>query len=57
MDHPTIFVSKEQATFTLATGISKTKPAEARKLLEPLRTSRSSISQAAITALAELAPR
>ena len=54
-DHPTAFVSKEQASIELARLLSKTKPEEARKLLEPLRTSkRSSISQSALTALSEL---
>lgn len=54
MDHPTELVSKEQATIVLARGIGKTKPAEARKLLEPLRTGAGGVSQAAISALAEL---
>lgn len=54
MDNPTVFVSREQAVIVLARGLAKTKPAEARKLLEPLRTSRSSVSQTAITALTEL---
>jgi predicted negative regulator of RcsB-dependent stress response len=57
MDHPTIFVSKEAAAITLARGIGKAKPDEARKILEPLRTERSAVSQAAISALAELTPR
>ena len=35
--HPTIFVSKEQATITLARYLAPKKPAEARKLLDPLR--------------------
>ena len=54
MDHPTVFVSKEQATIALAKGIGPTKPAEARKLLEPLRAQGRTVSQAAITALGEL---
>ena len=37
MDHPTIFVSKEQAAITLARFLARKKPAEARKLLDPLR--------------------
>ena len=36
MDHPTDMVSSEQATIAIANGIKATKPAEARKLLEPL---------------------
>jgi predicted negative regulator of RcsB-dependent stress response len=53
-DKPTAFVSKEQAAIALARAISTTKPAEARKLLEPLRTERPAISQAAITLLSQL---
>lgn len=53
MDHPTAFVSKEQATFTLAHILEDTKPGEARKLLEPFRstTDRPDLSRAAINAL------
>ncbi len=52
VDHPTAVVSKEQATFTLAHIIENTKPAEARKLLEPFRSSdRPNLSRAAINAL------
>lgn len=54
IDRPTDLVSKEQATIALARGIGKTKPAEARKLLEPLRTSPGAVSQAAINAISEL---
>jgi tetratricopeptide (TPR) repeat protein len=54
IDHPTVFISKEQATIALARGIARTKPAEARKLLEPLRTQAGPISQAAINAVSEI---
>jgi predicted negative regulator of RcsB-dependent stress response len=54
MDHPTILVSKEQATIALAHALSRSKPAEARKLLEPLRTERSAVSRMALTAIGEL---
>lgn len=54
MDHPTALISKEQATIALARGIARTKPAEARKLLEPLRTQAGPISQAAINAVSEI---
>jgi predicted negative regulator of RcsB-dependent stress response len=57
MDSPTLFVSKEEATIALARVIGKTKPDEARKLLEPLRTSRSSVSQLAVGALGELSQK
>ena len=36
IDNPTVFVSKEQATIALARALSASKPAEARKLLDPL---------------------
>ena len=55
MDHPTMLVSKDTATLALAHLIAPTKPQEARKLLEPLRTSsRSAVSRAALTALSEM---
>jgi len=52
--HPTDFVSADQATIVLAKQLAPTKPAEARKLLEPLRTARTSVSQVAIQALNDL---
>ena len=54
VEHPTTFISKEQATVYLAQIIGKSRPAEARKMLEPLRTARSAISRAAIQTLGEL---
>ncbi len=54
MEHPTVLVSKEQATIALARSIGKTNPEEARKLLEPLRAGRGPVSRAALTALGEL---
>jgi predicted negative regulator of RcsB-dependent stress response len=51
---PTAFVSKDQATIALARFLAPTNPAEARKLLEPLRTERSAVSRAALTALADI---
>jgi predicted negative regulator of RcsB-dependent stress response len=54
IDNPTILVSKEQATIALGRLLSKSKPAEARKLLEPLRTERGPVSRAAISALSEM---
>ena len=53
--HPTDFVSKEQASFTLAHALSKTNPTEARRLIEPLRTSPTpAISQEAIQLYTQL---
>jgi predicted negative regulator of RcsB-dependent stress response len=54
VDDPTILVSKEQATLMLARVLAKSRPAEARKLLEPLRTERGPVSRAAITALNDI---
>jgi len=55
IDKPSVFVSKEQASITLAEILAKSKPAEAKKLLDPLKQStRSAISRAALTASFEL---
>jgi predicted negative regulator of RcsB-dependent stress response len=55
MEKPTLFVSREQATIELARLLAPTRPAEARKLLEPLRThERSAVSRAALTYLNSL---
>ena len=53
-ENPTLFVSKEQAAIELARAISASKPAEARKLLEPLRTGRPAVGQVAMSLLAKL---
>ena len=54
INRPTVLVSKEQATLELGQMLAKTKPEEARKLLEPLRIGRTAVSRAAITALGTL---
>ena len=55
IDKPAKLVSKEEATIMLAKLVAPTNPAEARKLLEPLRTSpRTAVSRNAITDLGEL---
>jgi len=54
VDNPTVLVSKEQATIALGRLLAKSKPADARKLLEPLRTERGPVSRAALTALGEI---
>jgi predicted negative regulator of RcsB-dependent stress response len=54
--HPTMTVSKEEATIHLAKLIGCSQPDEARKLLDPLRMERTSVSRASVTALGELAP-
>jgi hypothetical protein len=57
MDNPTVFVSKDQAAIVLAKVLAPTKPAEARKLLDPLRAKPGPISQTAIQAYGELPPQ
>jgi hypothetical protein len=52
--HPTAMVSKDQAAMTLAQGIASTQPEEARKLLVPIASEHSEISQAAVMAMSEL---
>jgi hypothetical protein len=54
MAHPTPFVSKEQAAITLARDIAPKNPAEARKLLDPLRSQPGAIGQTALMAWSEL---
>ena len=56
-ENPTLFVSKEQAAIALARALAGSKPAEARKLLDPLRSERPAVSQVAITLLAQLPPQ
>lgn len=57
IDHPTIFVSKPQAQITLARFLMLKNPAEARKLLEPLRTQVGAVGQTALTLYAQLPPQ
>jgi predicted negative regulator of RcsB-dependent stress response len=57
IEHPTDLVSKNQATFTLAKGLARTQPAEARKLLLPIASAGNDSSQTAVTALQELPPQ
>jgi predicted negative regulator of RcsB-dependent stress response len=52
--HPTATISKEEATIELAELLIKTNPAEARKLVEPLRNSRTAISRTAIDVIGRL---
>lgn len=54
MDHPTAMVSRDQAAYTLADGIRKTNPAEARKLLEPMVNENGAIAGDASRILSEL---
>jgi hypothetical protein len=56
MDHPTIYISKEQATISLARFLGPKKPAEARKLLDPLRSTPGPVGQTALQVYGELPP-
>jgi predicted negative regulator of RcsB-dependent stress response len=57
MAHPTVFVSKEQATLTLARYLAVKNPAEARKLIDPLRGQPGAVGQNAMNLYAELPPQ
>ena len=54
MAHPTAFVSKDQAALALARYLVVKNPAEARKLLDPLRTVPGTVGQIAISMYSEL---
>lgn len=54
MANPTYLMPVEQSTLELARYIAKSKPEEARKLLEPLRTARAPISTPALEVLSSL---
>jgi predicted negative regulator of RcsB-dependent stress response len=56
-DHPTEFVSKDQASLLLARHFLTKKPAEARKLLDGLRGKPGAVGQAAMTLYSELPPQ
>ncbi len=52
--HPTIFVSKDQATISLARALATRKPAEARELLKPLLQTAGPVSQVAASVNSEI---
>jgi predicted negative regulator of RcsB-dependent stress response len=54
VEHPTLLVSKDQATISLARHLANTKPAEARKLLEPIIRASGGASQAAVAVMGEI---
>jgi hypothetical protein len=54
MANPTAMVSKDQAAIALAKALASTQPEEARKLLLPIASTHSEISQIAVTAMADL---
>lgn len=55
MERPTILVSKEQVTISLARLLAPSRPEEARKLLEPLRSAPGPVGRAAVEALDAMA--
>ena len=57
IDHPTALVSKEQATITLARYLIIKRPAEARKLLDPLKTINGPVGQLALSLYGQLPPQ
>lgn len=56
IDNPTKMMPKEMATIELGRYLAKSKPDEARKLLEPLRSARAPISTPALEVLGKLPP-
>ncbi len=52
--HPTVYVSKDQATITLARYLAPKKPAEARKLLDPLKSVPGAVGQTALSVYSEI---
>jgi len=54
MDKPTVMVSRDEAAISLARLIAPTRPEEARKLLEPLRSAPGMTGRAAMTAYGDL---
>jgi hypothetical protein len=53
---PSVLVSKDQATVALAKIYLKSRPLEARRLLEPLRTQSTAVGRIAVTLLADTYP-
>jgi hypothetical protein len=52
-----MFVSADQANIALARGLMPTKPAEARKILDPLRNRAGATGQVALTLYGQLPPQ
>lgn len=57
IEHPTTLVSKEQATITLARYLILKKPAEARKLLDPLKIVGGPVGQLVLSLYSQLPPQ
>ena len=54
--HPTVFVSQDEATITLALHLAAKNPAEARKLLSPIKGGKGEAASVAQELYAELPP-
>ena len=57
MDHPTVFVSKDQAALALAKHLIGRNNAEARKLLAPIKDTKSPVATIAQTMSAQIPPQ
>ena len=57
IQNPTTLVSKDQATFTLVRYLMIKQPAEARKLLDPLKTASGPAGRLALTLYGQLPPQ
>lgn len=57
MAHPTVFVSKDQAEIALARALIPVRPAEARKILDPLKNTPGTTAQVALQLYSELPPQ
>jgi predicted negative regulator of RcsB-dependent stress response len=57
MDHPTVFVSKEQAAISLAKHYMGRNNAEARKLLAPIKDGKSQVATIAQTLYSQIPPQ
>jgi predicted negative regulator of RcsB-dependent stress response len=57
IQNPTTLVSKDQATITLAHFLLIKRPAEARKLLDPLKTATGTVGRTALSLYGQLPPQ
>jgi predicted negative regulator of RcsB-dependent stress response len=53
---PTLYVTKEQASLALARILAKSRPQEARKLVEPFMTATGPVGRVAMNLMSELGP-
>jgi predicted negative regulator of RcsB-dependent stress response len=54
IEHPSLLVSKDQASIALARHLAKTNPVEARKILDPIVKETNAASQIAVGVLGEI---